>query len=251
MIDMQSAAAALYGPAPAAPATHRSQAVDAAQALYGKPQPERLPPAPALADPAQHAARAMRQRGREPEELPEKSASGESLYASPETDDEPEATAEGNVESPTIDYPLSPDAENLYTSAVLDIEAACVNRLGYTHEQSVHSAQQFAGVMGAFGATGTDAVHVAEVVVAAAANGISDQRNDANRRAAIDTLRAEYGGDEGAQRAVRLAQALIARPEHAGIRAYLAETGLGNHPKVVSLVAAHAHRLAQPKTVGG
>jgi hypothetical protein len=245
MIDMQSAAAALYGPAPQAEPARQGAAVDAATVLYSRPQPERLPPVEDTA--AQRLATAMRQRGREPEELPEKSASGEPLYASPETDDEPGATAEGNVESPTIDYPLSPDAENLYTSAVLDIEAACVDRLGNTHEQSAHSAQQFAGVMGAFGVTGTDAVHVAEVVVAAAANGISDQRNDANRRAAMDTLRSEYGGDEGAQRAVRLAQALIARPEHAGLRAYLASTGLGNHPKVVSLVAAHAHRLAQPK----
>jgi hypothetical protein len=240
MIDMQSAAAALYGPAPQAEPARQGAAVDAATALYGAPKPERLPPVEDTA--AQRLATAMRQRGREPEELPEKSASGEPLYASPETDDN-DTSADEAATSPTIDYPLSPDAENLYNSAVLDIEAACVNRLGYTHAQSAHSAQQFAGFMGAFGINGTDAVHVAEVVVAAAANGIDDTRDAANARHALDTLRQDFFGEEGARRALSLARQLIARPEHAALKQYLDASRLGNHPKIVALVAAHAHRL--------
>jgi hypothetical protein len=249
VITSEQAIAALYGPA-----------------TYGTPTPELTAAAAAAA--AAHAPRdpaavklatAMRQRGIEPEEevgapVPQKDGNDEQAdeqQNDEQQNDEQADEGEGNDNERAdehneqadeyVPYTPSDAALATYGSVMRDLIAADVQRLGADPAAAEANAAEVAGIMEAFAVTSGDADYIVQVAVAAAANGISDEQSQRNQAQAWDSLRTDYG--DAAQHAAQLAAQLVA--QHPTVREYLAHTGLGNHPKIVAVVAQQAWRLHQ------
>ncbi len=262
-----SATSALTHNAPAAPAAARG---DAASALYGdgKPAPA-APAAPAARAPAAPVARAPaapapapinRGRGREPDAEPAALADpdadeafnkkpkphGNAAYAARAAeraadDEQQEQQVEPKGDEQDDVPTLTDDAKVNLAQVIRDVESVSVQRLGMSTADAAANAEHSAAWFDALGVTPNDASYITEVAVAAATQGISDEQDAVNHSAAMDALRTDFG-PSNADRAVQLAQKLVAK--HPSIRRYLAESGLGNHPKVVACVAQRAWQLA-------
>ncbi len=235
---MSDHAASLYGGTPAvqsalshgtlpspaqaaAPLRSRAESLNDSTAtkLYGAPAPA---PAPAQRDPA---AVKLATAAPAPVAKPDEPITAAALYSTEHDGDE---------------YAPSEAAKATYASTMRSLVESDVNRLGADPAEAEANATEVAGIFEEFAVNTSDAAYITEVAIAAAANGIDESQDARNHSAAMDVLRTDYG--DNASRAMQLAQRLVAK--HPSVRAYLADSGLGNHPKVVAVVAQQAWRLA-------
>jgi hypothetical protein len=115
------------------------------------------------------------------------------------------------------------------------IEQAGIERLGLSPDDTAAAVSDWAGRFQSYGVDGSDADQLVSIGLGAIAGNV-DQSGWASQ--ARTALNREFG-DAG--KALADARALVARD--AGLRDFLENTGLGNHPKVAVVIAQRARQL--------
>lgn len=188
----------------------------AAQSLYGSPPTEASDVGTIKAAPADNAA-----------PPPSKEAEqGAALFGAGQAD--PALGAEGLQ-----------GALSAYAPTARDIESAATQRLGLTDHEAKESATEWAGTFAKYSVSADDAAHLAEIGIAALANGVDDAKALTWRNESRAVLTSEFGAS--ADQALDDARRLVASDPT--LAAWLDQTGLGNHPKVVATVAQRARHL--------
>lgn len=210
-------AAVLYGGAPAAkttvPAsTPPSEPRSLAQALYGTTATQSTHDT-AKGNPAPRTDATARPDG----------AAATALYG------EPDATADAEKRQVI---------EGTHGSAMRTISALS-ERAGWDAETARQQGEAAGRLFHTHGISSDDAQFVTEVAVAAEVSPPGDDVLNQWRGAAHDTLRQEFG--DSAKVALADARALVAQDKQ--LHDYLDRTGLGNHPKIVRIVANRARQL--------
>lgn len=126
-----------------------------------------------------------------------------------------------------------------YAPTARDIESAATERLGLTDQEAKASATEWASTFNKYGVTSDDAAHLAEVGIAALVHGVDDDKALAWRNQSQAVLTSEFGATAG--EALEDAKRLVAADP--ALAAWLDQTGLGNHPKVVATIAKQARQL--------
>lgn len=126
-----------------------------------------------------------------------------------------------------------------YAPTARDIESAATQRLGLTDEEAKASATEWAGTFHRYGVTGDAAAHLAEIGIAALANGVDEAKALSWRNESRAVLTSEFGAT--ADQALEDAKRLVASDPT--LAAWLDQTGLGNHPRVVATIAQRARHL--------
>ncbi|HEV6968102.1 hypothetical protein [Roseateles sp.] len=190
----------------------------AAQSLYGSPSQEPVSSSASAANPAPSESAAP---------APANAAEqGAALFGAEQSD--PTRGAEGLH-----------GALSAYAPTARDIESAATQRLGLTDEEAKASATEWAGTFHKYGVKSDDAAHLAEIGIAALANGVDDAKAHAWRNESRAVLTSEFGATAG--QALEDAKRLVASDPT--LAAWLDQTGLGNHPKVVATIARRARHL--------
>lgn len=215
MIDLEQAAAKLYGgspepsttatkgPTPPTTATAKSdgvgQAPDAATALYGAPK----------ADAATEAEREAEETRR-------------NLREAKEADAEERQVIEG-----------------AHGASMRTIHTELTERAGWDPEAARQQAEAAGRLFHANGINGDDGQFVSEVAIAAAVNPPTADVLNRWRASAFDTLRQEFG--DTADLALNDARKLVKQDKR--LHDYLDRTGLGEHPAIVRVIANRARAL--------
>ncbi len=130
-------------------------------------------------------------------------------------------------------------ALSAYAPTARDIESAATQRLGLTDQEAKASATEWAGTFAKYSVSADDAAHLAEIGIAALANGVDDAKALTWRNESRAVLTSEFGAS--ADQALDDARRLVASDPT--LAAWLDHTGLGNHPKVVATIAQRARHL--------
>lgn len=132
--------------------------------------------------------------------------------------------------------PTDVASANTYGPAQRAISEAATDRFGLDHETAQAAAAEWTGTFQKYG-IGDEAGQLVNVAVGALAQGPDPAWAGAARAALVS----DFGGEAGADRALAAAKALVA--QDAKLCAFLHETGLGSHPRVVLALANRAHHL--------
>ena len=134
------------------------------------------------------------------------------------------------------------DAEPIlstYAPVARDIESAATERLGLTPDEASASASEWGQTFHRYGVSSTEAAHLVEIGVAALVNGVDDAKATSWRSESTAALTSAFGANAG--QALADAKALVAKDPT--LAAWLEQTGLGDHPKVVAAVAQRARQM--------
>lgn len=129
--------------------------------------------------------------------------------------------------------------DKVYHAVQAEIVSAGVERLGVDKAEAQASSQAWAEVFRDADVNTTEASTLVQVAVSALANGVDD---DTVGQWAIDAknlIRTEFGATSAL--ALKDARAYVA--QHPKLAAYLDQTGLGNHPRVVLAAARKGRAL--------
>lgn len=164
------------------------------------------------------------------------SSAAEALYgAQPNTEGMSEgdaARARGKVhEAAEAERALA----STYGSAQRAIESTAIERLNLSPDEAVEAVRDWTPRFQQYGLSGEEADTLVQVAAGAIAGNVDQSSWPGQAR---DALISEFGGNDGATRALDAARALVAKDP--ALARWLDQTGLGSHPRVVVTLANKA-----------